>query len=472
MPNKPTYEELEQRVKELEQDALKCCQAEDELREKEIFHGLTMDATSDGYFDHNLITDEVFYGKRCEKMLGYAPGEIRPQLSSWQSLLHPEDVPGIQKEVIDLLEGKKDCFECEYRFRNRTSDWKWLYSRAIISQRDENGLPTRLIGTHQDINDRKQAEKEIKDSEEKLSQLFENTQDAVFWTDCEGTLIKCNKAAETLLEMTKDEIIGQHQRTLHPPHRAKFYTNIFKEHTTTDGNFSHHAEVITKFGKIKEVCIVSTTIHINGEKIIQGNFRDITRRKQAAQALRDSEERYRLLFENSIVGTGLGDKSGRIIKVNNTIQKMLGMSLDELKKINIGELYAHNEDRNKLLKILDQNGKVENFEVLLLKKDGTPFWADLSVTLIKDKGDDRLLTTVVDITDRKQAEEALKESEKKFSMIFYSNSSLMALSTLEEGRFLEVNDKFVEVMGHDREEIIGKTSKKRLQLQKNQSTMQ
>ncbi len=136
-------------------------QAEEAQRENEKFYRQLMDSTSDGYFNHNLVTDEVFYGQRCEEMLGYAPGEIKHHLSSWQSLLHPDDVPEIEMKVADLVEGKIEHFVQEYRLRNKTESWQWLLSRAKIVEWDENGNATRLVGTHQDITKRKQAEEKI-----------------------------------------------------------------------------------------------------------------------------------------------------------------------------------------------------------------------------------------------------------------------------------------------------------------------
>ncbi|MBT3312175.1 MAG: PAS domain-containing protein [Desulfobacterales bacterium] len=139
--------------------------AEEALKESEERYRLVADATTDGCFDHNLLTDEVYYGDRCEETLGYAPGTIEPHRNSWSKLIHPDDMSKIEYILQDHLENKTPYFEAEYRFRNRSKDWKWILSRAKVVEWDEAGAPVRLIGAHQDINYRKQLETKIRQSQ-------------------------------------------------------------------------------------------------------------------------------------------------------------------------------------------------------------------------------------------------------------------------------------------------------------------
>ncbi|MCP4728011.1 MAG: PAS domain S-box protein [bacterium] len=169
--------------------------AEEAFKEREEFYTMLIDSTSDGYFDHNLLTDEVYYGEKCESLLGYAPGEIKHHLSSWQSLLHPEDVPGIGKKVKELVEGKKEQFVHEYRFSNNKEDWRWLLSRAKIVEWDDNGKPTRLVGTHQDITRRKQAENALKDEHALNEQLLNSIPHAAMLINRDRKVVVANKLA-------------------------------------------------------------------------------------------------------------------------------------------------------------------------------------------------------------------------------------------------------------------------------------
>lgn len=125
---------------------------------------------------------------------------------------------------------------------------------------------------------------EIIKLKEEFSLAFENAKDPIFWADIEtGIIINCNKAATSLLEKNKDEIIGFPQSTLHSPQKSKYYIEMFKKHISMKVPFEEDAEVVTKSGKIKPVHISAFVSMIDGKPIIQGIFRDITERKKAQE---------------------------------------------------------------------------------------------------------------------------------------------------------------------------------------------
>lgn len=134
---------------------------------------------------------------------------------------------------------------------------------------------------------RSRAEKALRESEEKFRLAFEHAGDAIFWADPEtGLITKCNKAAETLLDKNRNEIVGQHQTTLHPPDKAEYYANIFKKHIEKKRAVDQETEVITKHGKRIPVRITSSETMIGDKPLIQGIFHNITERKQAEEELR------------------------------------------------------------------------------------------------------------------------------------------------------------------------------------------
>lgn len=132
--------------------------------------------------------------------------------------------------------------------------------------------------------DRKRTEEALRESEEEFKLAFENAKDAIFWADPEtGLITNCNKAAETLLEKKREEILGHKQTTLHPPQKAKYYTDLFKRHIAQKGAVDDEAEVITKSGEVKPVHITASVTVLKGKPIIQGIFRDMTERKRAKE---------------------------------------------------------------------------------------------------------------------------------------------------------------------------------------------
>ena len=149
--------------------------------------------------------------------------------------------------------------------------------------------------------------------------------------------------------------------------------------------------------------------------------------KQTEEALRESEEEYRQLFESSMVGIGLSDKSGRALVSNDKMVEITGYSKDELSRLNIKKIYADPKDREELLGLINRYGKIDNFETRLLNKQGEEYWVNLSLRLIDHKGKKVILTSLIDITRRKLAEEKLVEDEAIVKAIFNSSFDAMAL---------------------------------------------
>ncbi|MBL7132623.1 MAG: PAS domain S-box protein [Phycisphaerae bacterium] len=166
----------------------------------------------------------------------------------------------------------------------------WV-STTKVPLRDADGNIVGTFGISRDITDRRLAQEALRESEEKFRLAFENARDAIFWADPETTLISnCNKAAEMLLEKSRDQIIGQPQASLHPPEDAARYAEMFRRHIEGGGAVDDEAEVGTASGKRVPVHISASVTSIGGRSLIQGIFRDITRRKEVEDQLRHAQK--------------------------------------------------------------------------------------------------------------------------------------------------------------------------------------
>jgi len=166
--------------------------------------------------------------------------------------------------------------------------------RIIASPiKNEKGQIIAAIEAVEDITERKQAEEKIKDSEEKYRKLFEGANDAIIWADVEtGILIDCNEAARKLMRKSKSELIGQHQKILHPETETdEGFSNDFKISLADGENAIHEAKIIAKDGQIRDVLIKTNMIESNGRKILQGIFTDITDSKRAQEELKQAKEK-------------------------------------------------------------------------------------------------------------------------------------------------------------------------------------
>ena len=161
-------------------------------------------------------------------------------------------------------------------------------------------------------------------------------------------------------------------------------------------------------------------------------------RNQMEDALRESEERFRHIFEQSPLGICIESLDGKIIACNKALEATTGYSFRELKKINLADLYENKEDNKALLKVIMRNGHVVDYQVRLKRKDGTPFDALLSISRINLGGMDFLHTISQDITKRKQAEEELREKEE-FNFALFQHNPIQTLVVDRGGRVLKVN---------------------------------
>ena len=135
-------------------------QAEAALRESQERLQLVLDASNIGFWDRNLVTGAVQFSPRWVAMLGYTLDEIRPALSEWERLVHPDDLPTVVRVRDEHFEGLTPFYEAEYRLRTKAQEWKWILARGQVVARDAQGKPLRLTGTHTDITERKKLEKE------------------------------------------------------------------------------------------------------------------------------------------------------------------------------------------------------------------------------------------------------------------------------------------------------------------------
>ncbi len=195
----------------------------------------------------------------------------------------------------------------------------------------------------------------------------------------------------------------------------------------------------------------STGKIIGGVKVI----RDITESRRIEEALRESEKKYRALFEASPVGIGIADLEGKVLDGNVNMMEMTGFTAEELKYGNVRSTYIDPDERRLLIKSLKETGRVRDWEVRLKRKDGTIYYALLNVDLLELEGHKVLLTTARDITERKQAE---KEKDR-FLKAFASSTDGITISD-EKDRFIYVNEAYAMIFGYRPEELIGDTWRK------------
>jgi two-component system cell cycle sensor histidine kinase/response regulator CckA len=191
---------------------------------------------------------------------------------------------------------------------------------------------------------------------------------------------------------------------------------------------------------------------------------DVTEKKKAQDELWRSEEKYRALFENAVMGIFQSTPEGRFITVNPATATMCGFDSPDEMVAGITDIatqhYVDPAERELFIRAIEEQGFIRNFEHRTYRKDGSVFWVSVNARAVRDRRGKitHYEGTHEDMSWRKEADEALRASEERFSKAFRSNPVPVAISTIDEGRFIDVNDRFLEAFGYRRDEIVGRTS--------------
>ena len=282
---------------------------------------------------------------RICSILGYSQDEIVQR--TWSELTHPDDLAADIEQFNLILSGQIEKYSMDKRFIRKDGQVVWT-SISVGCVRKPDGRVDYIIGLMEDITERKQNEEALRESEERYRKQFEEAIDAIFLADLgTGMLVDCNIAASKLVEREKSEIIGKHQSFLHPAGDIKDgCSKTFKSHMTGESSELLEDRVITKSRQIKDVAIRASKITIEGKEVMQGIFRDITKRKQAEKALKVREKELEINTENlEEINTALNvllkkreeDKTELEEKVLLNIKQLVEPYISKLKQSRLDE---------------------------------------------------------------------------------------------------------------------------------------
>ena len=371
------------------------------------------------------------------------------------SIVHPNDRAMVREKAVKMLKGEQSE---PYEFRFLDNDGKTKYAKEVVTSIIYKGKLSTL-GNWIDLTERRQVEEELRMSEEKYRHLFDNLNDAAFLADNQtGIIIETNRQGAALLGRSRSEIIGMHQSQFHPPEKAEEYRLRFNTHISKGHDADYDGEVIRKDGKIVPVTISASTLTIHGQSLLLGLFHDITKRKQTEDALQEISRFNTSLLSNAPNPITVISPDTSIRYISPSFEKLTGFAGAEVIGLKAPYPWWPEESREEFESLLmkDMERGSNLIERQLQKKNGERFWVEFNVVSVNHNGTlEYLLLSWVDITERKQAETALKESEEKFSVTFRSSPEMIAVSNMKEGKYIEVNDSYTRTTGYRREELIG-----------------
>jgi PAS domain S-box-containing protein len=423
------------------------------LRDSEEKYRNIVELANEGIWIIDAEARTTFVNMRMAEMLGYKPEEMAGKKSF--DFMDEEMKTSSRLRLEQRSKGVKDSTEVKYVRKDGSSLWTISSSTPLC---DKAGKFIGAIGMVMDITERKRTEDALAFQAQLLSEVHE----AVFSSDCNYTITYWNEAAEKLFGWTKEEVLGRNSGELLKPKVEGSSRDEERSKLRSEGHWEGEVQYLRKDGTYFLVEINSTILKdANGKDM--GNIivsRDITERKRAEEALRESEDKYRNIVELANEGIWIIDAEARTTFVNMRMAEMLGYEPEEMAgKKSFDFMDEETKAASRLRLGQRSKGVKDNPEVKYVRKDGSSLWTISSSTPLYDKAGKFIgaIGMVMDISERKRAEEALRESEEKFFKAFYDNPVAITLSD-ENGRYVDVNEGCSRITGYSRDELIGHTS--------------
>lgn len=351
-----------------------------------------------------------------ERLLGYRPDEIVGAPGWWAERVHPDDLPAAAAAFQEAMASRSNEASVGFRVRHRDGTDRW-WATTTAFEYDDAGIPVRSRGYAIDVTERRRALESQLEAEERYRSIVENAVEGIFRTSLDGTVLFANPALARMAGFDSPEAFKE------------AVPNI----ATTYGEPRVREELLRRLQQDGEV----TGFEIRGSPLVgedrwatlnarllrdadgnpvgvEGTLEDITARKRAEEALRESEERFRRLSDATVEGVGI-HSDGVIVETNRALASMFGYGTDEILGRTPLDLVA--PESMQAAKEQLRGGAEVPLELLGLRKDGSTFVAEIVGRTIPYAGGSARVVAVRDVTKRRAAEDALREAEARYRML-------------------------------------------------------
>ena len=336
--------------------------------------------------------------------------------------------------------------------------WQIWTVRALF---DTDGNPVEYQVVGRDITKRKRAEEALRENEEKFRVLSEQSILGIGIIQ-DGIYQYFNQGYCAISGYSEDEIRSwkpyEFAKTVHPDDLDIVIEQVQKKQTNSLGAVTHYSfHAINKEGAILLLDLYSKSIEYHGRPADLVTFIDITERKRAEDALRESEEKYRTLFNSAGDAIFIHDDNGQILAFNTQTCEQLGYTHSELMSMTVKQVDSIEDAPHAPARIarLMEQGHL-SFETMHRRKDGSLIPTEVNARLITWEGQPAVMSVCRDVTRRKQVEDALHESEEKYRHLIENSHDIIYTMT-PVGEFIYVSPSWTQLLGHPVTEVIGKS---------------
>jgi PAS domain S-box-containing protein len=440
--------------------------AEESLRLSEERYALAMEAAGDGHTDWNLVTGEFYISPRLLEILGYAPGTTFADRADWvrRFPFHPEDRPRWEAAIAAHFAGRETKFRMDLRIVVN-GETRWV-AFTFIATRDASGKPVRWTGSIADIHDAKVAAEDLRESEARFRALTELSSDWYWQQDEDLRFTYLSGQVGALTGYSGEFSLG---KTRWEIENMEPLSCSWADHRAVLAARQPFRDLecrrIGSDGTVRYLSMSGAPIFdVQGQfKGYRGIGRNITARKLAEEKLRESEALKSAMFETALDCIISIDHAGRVIEFNPAAERTFGYRRAEAIGKELAELIIpprlREQHRRGLARYLASGaGPIlgKRIEMPAVRADGAEFSVELSVTRIPAEGAPLFTAYLRDITARKLADEAVRESEARFRSLTELSSDWYWRQD-EQLRFTYTSRQAEETAAYPSEWVIGKT---------------
>ena len=435
---------------------------ENRLKKNEEWLKLATTSARVGLWEWNPQTGEVNIDTMWAELVGYRYEELEPiDIETWNRLVHPDDLKIFEQAVEKYFAGEKSFYECEVRMKHKSGHWVWILDRGRIVERDENGKPIRLVGTHVDITHRKNFEQKIEAEKELFKATSNLVSDAIYDWDARSDTVLWNDGITTIFGYPEQEVedkLDFWKKNIHPEDRQEI---LLKLASVMKGYSSIWLAEYRFLDADNNIRFVRDKAHIFRDD--QGNITrmvgviiDLTDEKKANEFLHYHAN---LLSEMSdaVIST---DMDFRIKSWNRAAEEIYGWKENEVLGKPVNEiLETTNEETNgsRIFELI-QDTDEWNGDIIQKTKSGKNLNIFSSVRKLKNSDDE---FTGIIIINRDITEKIRIDKEKRLlADLFIRSNTGLAVTTHKTGRLKKVNNAYAALFGYEMDEMIGLDVKK------------